>query len=586
MRSERNPADVATRPISGPDLAANHMWLHGPTFLYDHTISCGEKIEATQPTQECLAEKKKSTKAAVIVKPSVMLDLERYSSYNKVINITRLVYKFITMKVPRFCADGPPSFMKLHNMAVRYWVRKEQRAFYPTEVEKCTDGDYLGDKVATISSIARSLRLFKDNHGLLRYSSRVQDPFSHYNTNNPIILPKLSPFTGLYLAHLHRLLGHAGVGQLLVHLRKVFWVPQGRSKVRSVVNKCVACRRVLSKPYPKLAPPPLPDFRVTPSEPFERTGIDTAGPVTYKVGKANRKGHILLFTCATTRAVALEFITGISVESVTLGLRRFFSHYGLPKMIQSDNAKSFKRCQKELDIVLKSPKIEKYLGGHRIIWSRYLERSPWWGGYIEREVQTVKRSLHKVLGSAVLTFEEYSTVLYEVAALINSRPITVIHDNVDEGEPVSPSMLITGRSLVQVPPMYEVNVDGKTPQMCVGRLKYMEKLKTYFWNRWQREYLSDLREVHARRKVGMQLRQPSLDEVVIVRNEKLPRGTWKMGCIVQLKPGCDGKIRSVVVRVLKGKKRLTRKGKLRDRKTVELNRSPQHLVPLEGCTEE
>ena len=132
-------------------------------------------------------------------------------------------------------------------------------------------------------------------------------------------------------------------------------------------------------PFP---PPPLPDNRVTPSYPFEFTGLDTAGPVNYRVGKTKKKGHILILTCATTRAVAIEFITGLSVECVTLGLRRFFAHHGLPKIIQSDNAKTFTRCQKELMIIMKSPKMEKYLADHRVMWRRYLERSPWWGGYI------------------------------------------------------------------------------------------------------------------------------------------------------------------------------------------------------------
>ena len=581
VRSERNPADVATRPITGPELAANTMWLHGPTFLYDDTIGCGDKINGDQPTPECLAEVKRVVKVAVVKKPSTILDLSRYSSYCKVINITSYVYKFIAMRVPAFCARGPPTYMELHNMAVRYWVRREQLIHYPNEVSKCPEGGYLGEKVAAVSSIARSLRLFKDQHSILRYSSRVQDPFSQYSRNNPIILPKQSNFTSLYLAHLHRLLSHAGVGELLVHLRKDFWVPQGRQKVRSVIHRCVACRKVNAKPYPQVAPPPLPDFRVCPSHPFEHTGIDTAGPVNYKVGKVTKKGHILVLTCATTRAIHLEFITGISVENVTMGLRRFFATHGLPKTIQSDNAKSFVRCQKELMAVFKSPKMDKYLSDHRIIWKRYLERSPWWGGYIERQVQTVKRSLRKVMGSAVLTFEEYTTFLYEVAALVNSRPISFIYDRVDEGEPVSPAMLMCGKSLVQVPPMFQVNVDGKTPQMCSGRLRYLEKLKTYFWTRWTREYLADLKDIHSRRAVGTQLREPTVGEAVLVRNENLPRGRWKLGLIVGLKPGRDGNVRSVTVRVVRGK-RVTRRGNVKNIPTIDLNRSPKHLVPLEA----
>ena len=208
-----------------------------------------------------------------------------------------------------------------------------------------------------------------------------------------------------------------------------------------------------------------------------------------------------------------------------------------------------------------------------------------WGGYLECCIQTVKRALHRILGNAVLTFEEYTTVLYEISALINSRPITTVRDRGDEPEPVSPAMLLSGRSLIQVPPMYELKVDGKAPQLCQGRLRYLEKLKTYFWGRWQKEYLAELREVHSRRKVGHRLRQPVPGELMLVRNEKLPRGTWKVGRVDELKPGRDGQVRSVCVQVLKGKKR-TRLGRIKKIKKIIINRSPQHLVPLEGCTED
>ena len=183
--------------------------------------------------------------------------------------------------------------------------------------------------------------------------------------------------------------------------------------------------------------------------------------------------------------------------------------------------------------------------------------------------------MHRILGNAVLDALEYTTVLYEVAALINSRPITTVHDSGGEAEPVSPSMLLRGRSLLHVPPMYKINVDGKAPQMCTGRLKYLEKLKTYFWNRWVREYLADLREIHSRCKVGTQLRQPVVGELVLVRNESLPRGFWKVGRIVELKPSrIDGQIRSVRVEVVKSVRKTRGLGKVKNTKKFIINRSP------------
>ena len=354
VRSERNPADVATRPISAAELADSFKWFHGPSFLHDESISCSDKIDFQQPTAGCLTERKKSVKVAVREVPVTILDLEKYSSFGKVVRVTGYVLRFIAMRVGKVFGVSNPSPRELHNLSVQYWVRKEQLSFYPVEVQKCPDGKYAGPLVAAVSSVARSFRLFKDSNGLLRYSSRVQDRFSTYDCSNPILLPKKSRLTWLYVLELHKLLSHAGVGELLVHVRKSFWIPQGRSMVRGVVSRCVPCRKVTAPPYPAVASPPLPDSRVNPSYPFEFTGVDTAGPIYYKVGKTKKKGHILILTCATTRAVALEFIASLSVEDLTLGLRRFFAQYGLPSVIQSDNAKSFKRSQKELTVVSKS----------------------------------------------------------------------------------------------------------------------------------------------------------------------------------------------------------------------------------------
>lgn len=350
--------------------------------------------------------------------------------------------------------------------------------------------------------------------------------------------------------------------------------------VKRVLDKCVTCKKAEGKFYPAPASPPLPDFRVTPSPPFDHSGIDFAGPFKLKDGKIVKKGYIMLVTCAVTRAVGLELVTAMSVDGMTLGFRRFCARIAtVPSLIVSDNAKTFKRTSKELEAIFASPKMEKYLDGRQIKWQFYLERCAWWGGFIERMVQTVKRSLKKVVGNAVLSHLEFVTILYEIEALINARPITWLYNDPDEGTPVTPSDLLHGRPFVQFPPLHEQRVDGKFPQMCRGRLRYMEKLKTSWWKRWQQEYLAELREVHTSGKVSNQDKVASPGDVVLVRNENVPRGSWRLGTITGVTPGKDNRIRTAKVEIVKPDKR--GKGKRTGYVRTELNRSPTHLVPLE-----
>ena len=65
-------------------------------------------------------------------------------------------------------------------------------------------------------------------------------------------------------------------------------------------------------------------------------------------------------------------------------------------------------------------------------------------------VQSVKRNLRKTLKNAQLNYEELTTVLAEVEAIINSRPLTYLYsDNINEA--LSPSHLIFRKRLLTLP---------------------------------------------------------------------------------------------------------------------------------------
>ena len=65
-------------------------------------------------------------------------------------------------------------------------------------------------------------------------------------------------------------------------------------------------------------------------------------------------------------------------------------------------------------------------------------------------VQSVKRNLRKTLKNAQLNYEELTTVLVEVEAIINSRPLTYLYsDNINEA--LSPSHLVFGKRLLTLP---------------------------------------------------------------------------------------------------------------------------------------
>ena len=166
------------------------------------------------------------------------------------------------------------------------------------------------------------------------------------------------------------------------------------------MKSCTLCRYFEWKSFKKLPSAPLPNFRVQYSYPFKYTGVDYLGPlfIQHTLGEDKAelfKVHVVLYTRASSRAVHLDIVPDISSEALVRSLKRFISRCGIPKFFISDNAKCF--IGKELKC---------YLNLIHTDWEYILERSP-------RLVQTVKRSLRKVLTKSKVTYKELLTVVIE-----------------------------------------------------------------------------------------------------------------------------------------------------------------------------
>ena len=100
---------------------------------------------------------------------------------------------------------------------------------------------------------------------------------------------------------------------------------------------------------------------------------------------------------------------------------------------------------------------------NEIDWKFILAVSPWWGGFYERMVQTVKRSLRKILRRSSVTYDELNTIIIEIEAVINSRPLCYIYtDEVDEV--LTPSHLFMGRRLISHKGYLPMEIYDESPE--------------------------------------------------------------------------------------------------------------------------
>ena len=164
------------------------------------------------------------------------------------------------------------------------------------------------------------------------------------------------------------------------------------------------------------------------------------------------KAWIALFTCATSRALHLELVTSMSAEAFLRCFRRYVRRRGILKLVVLGNAKSFKSAAGTFVALFELPEVNKYFIENEIHWRFNLEKAPWWGRFFERLVKSTKRCLKKILANARLNYEELLlTLLCEVEAVLNSRPITYVYCE-DVETPLTPSHLVLGKHLLTFPP--------------------------------------------------------------------------------------------------------------------------------------
>ncbi|GFW97570.1 integrase catalytic domain-containing protein [Trichonephila clavipes] len=225
------------------------------------------------------------------------------------------------------------------------------------------------------------------------------------------------------IIYTHVQLGHAGVQMLMNTLRESYWILKGRKTIKEVIQTCIICKRFNAKPI-SVSEYLLPQDRVRDAAVFEIIGFDLAGPLILKNGEKNL---ILILTFAVYRGIHLELLTSISTESFLLGLRRFIVRRGRPSVIYSDNGTNFKGAYR-LYHKVNLEKLKNVEELNPISWKFIPPQAPWWGGFWERFIGLVKRTLRKTLGKTSLNHEEVYTVLCHSESLINSRPLTYVTD--------------------------------------------------------------------------------------------------------------------------------------------------------------
>jgi hypothetical protein len=538
VETKENPSDDVTRGLSLCDMlpdTACRYW-SGPDFLGQprDTWPPGT-VNAASSTTEASLEIWSAVQAA----EDDLLLLKNQSSYLRAQRVTAFVNRFI------------------HNCRIQAADKKRQGHLKVTEYQEA-EVTLLIESQRWMMKAHETLQSGRSNQcawmkklqpfvkdGLLRVGGRLgKAQGMPYSVRHPVILDGNSKLAYLLVCDFHRRHGHAGPLFVRNAVAEKYYVTRLSWLVKKVLRQCVTCRKFKGKTFtPQMAE--LPSARVEPAMPFIKCGVDYFGPLHVKRGRSTEKVWGVIFTCFATRAVHLELADSLAADCFINVFRRFIGRRGEVAEIWSDNGTNLVGGERELREELNKLKksgIDEQLAARQVSWHFNPPAASHFGGAWERLIRSVRKSLYHVMHGRTVTYSVLETALIEVEALLNSRPIVRVSDDVNDLGALTPGHFLilrpfTSRSFAMV---NDKEVNARSAWRKVQALIGM------FWKRWLREYLPHLRELPKWTDKGPNI---SEGDVVLLIESDSHRGQWPLGRIETVYPGSDGVVRVVDVKV-------------------------------------
>lgn len=555
--TDLNPADLGTRSVDANALQ-DSLWINGPTFLRSSATS--EAIQGSHDAHVCAADDPEVRKEVVAKKTGVhtisRLGADRFSRFSKwsslVKGLSRVIAAIRSRRSRSADSDTPATTDPGE-------IRTQAEMLVIANIQEEAFGD-------TIECIKRRKQLPAyspllklnpqlDSEGLLRVGGRLEHATGTNDERHPLILPASHHATSLLVEHAHIEVKHQGRHFTQGKLRsKGYWIVGGKRLVGKIIRQCLRCRRLRGKFQVQLMAD-LPPERVTPAPPFTNVGMDVFGPwsvVTRRTrgGAAQSKRWAVIFTCLAIRAVHIEVIESLDTSSFINALRRFMAIRGPVKQLRCDCGTNFVGARNELEAALAEMSQEDmttYLDSNGCQWVFNPPHASHAGGVWERMIGIARNILNSMfadLRTRHLTHDVLSTLMAEIAAIINNRPLVPVSNDPSAPEILTPASILSMKTTPALAP------PGKFTQkdMYTSQWRQVQHLANTFWARWKREFLPLLQP---RRKWRNELPDVKEGDLVLMRDQQVPRNLWPLARVTKAIASKDKKVRKAQVEVAK-----------------------------------
>lgn len=137
-----------------------------------------------------------------------------------------------------------------------------------------------------------------------------------------------------------------------------------------------------------------------------------------------------------------------------------------------------------------------------------------------------KRFSASVVKQQILDDEALNTVLCEVEAILNDRPITPSTDDPNDLEALTPNHLLQLKANPLLPP----GLFKREHLYARRQWRQVQYIASLFWKRWVKEYLPLMQTCQ---KWGRTRRSFAVGDLVLVMDDSAPRNSWPLGRITE-----------------------------------------------------
>ncbi|XP_029157998.1 uncharacterized protein LOC114930404 [Nylanderia fulva] len=243
-------------------------------------------------------------------------------------------------------------------------------------------------------------------------------------------------------------------------------------------------------------------------------------------------------TAATTTSIN-------EIRLPKINLPSFSARRGIPSDLYSDNATTYQGADRELVTAIRQTQadvdLQAKFASKPVQWHFIPPSAPHFGGMWEAGVKSVKHHLRRILGSCTPTVEEFTTLLCNIEACLNSRPIAALHDDVNSYNALTPGHFLIGSAIKLIPSPSVLHIsESRLDRWQLMRAKYEQ-----FWKLWSLDYLNTLQQ---RFKWQNRSDEFCINDIVLIKNPNLPPCRWELARIIECKPDKDGLVRVAQVK--------------------------------------